>query len=358
MAYVPGNWNENRQHLNLSQYAYDIVEIDMFQYNKKTIPSMLNTIITCYAEIADATIDKALKTYEDSLKNQLERIPDSNCKQEIIERLIDERRKQLITIALSYPKGQTLKFRVNDTNKDAVTEWNEDNGTFEYYNGKRAAWFKAVIEEYARKTTYERENIIFSKLIGGLNECIHDHRLITVSTPNGKKREVFPYSIETDSELTYHYLVGWSREVGSNEEGKPASYRISKLEEHYKALRIGSGKMTDTQKLEIKRKLHDVGVQFILQEPETIRGRLSEKGIQMYSSQAHLRPLVTKQTRLEDGAAIYEFNCTRMQAEYYFFKFGGDAEILYPIDLRNRFSEQYRRALKSYEAEKENTIAK
>ena len=45
----------------------------------------------------------------------------------------------------------------------------------------------------------------------------------------------------------------------------------------------------------------------------------------------------------------YVFYCTQQQAEYYFFKFGKDAEILEPATLRSRFQKLYLEAAGKYQ---------
>ena len=45
---------------------------------------------------------------------------------------------------------------------------------------------------------------------------------------------------------------------------------------------------------------------------------------------------------------VYIFNCTKAQAEFYFFKFGSDAEILSPVDLRDKFALMYKDAAAVY----------
>ena len=95
-------------------------------------------------------------------------------------------------------------------------------------------------------------------------------------------------------------------------------------------------------------KIRTVGVQFLLQDSELIRIRFSKRGKAMYESQAHLRPAFTKRREDSDGSWVFEFNCTQIQAQYYFFKFGSDAEIISPPELRKEFFEQYSKARSLY----------
>ena len=78
---------------------------------------------------------------------------------------------------------------------------------------------------------------------------------------------------------------------------------------------------------------------------EQILVRLTEDGVRKYQSQIYLRPSCS---RAITGEGDYSFFCTPRQAEYYFFKFGKDAEILSPPGLRERFLSLYADALKTY----------
>jgi predicted DNA-binding transcriptional regulator YafY len=50
----------------------------------------------------------------------------------------------------------------------------------------------------------------------------------------------------------------------------------------------------------------------------------------------------------------FVFKCTEAQAEFYFFKFGKDAEILEPEELRNKLANMYDEALRMYMKNKQD----
>ena len=86
------------------------------------------------------------------------------------------------------------------------------------------------------------------------------------------------------------------------------------------------------------------GVQFLLSEDDTISVRLTEKGVEMYHRQIHLRPSAPK---IEGD--IYIFSCSLSQAEFYFFKFGAEAEMISPPELVEIFRNKYEKAYKLYQ---------
>ena len=342
------DYYQARQHLNLSELAYEIIENDKAVFlEKPSRQRILNLIVRNYMDSADAAVDNALEKYREELLSQLKTIPDGETKNDCIATLLAAYRDKLLSISTTYPKGHSFKFQLDKANFDAVMDWRDDNC---YYEGVPGRLLKAVIEEYARKTEYEREGILLREKIEELQLCIEAQQLV-VLTLNGSdhtRHEVRPYSICSDSGCNYHYLVGLTRKAGTTYPERIASYRLSRINT-IKRSHLRSGKITVVQAREIEQKIRDNGVQFLLQESETICVRLTERGKKMYDSQAHLRPVFSECRKLPDGSRKYTFDCTQMQAEFYFFKFGSDAEIIEPHSLRELFKSQYTLALEKYE---------
>ena len=328
---------EARQHLNLSQEAFDVVSLDKYDFQEKpSLASMLNRIFTLYRDDADASIEAACNRFELTLEEQLSKVGDSPGKRTVIEALRNAHKDELLEKAASYPREHAFKFAY-------LAEWAK---TDEAYDGVAGRFIKAVIEEYARKPYVEREKIIFAERIRGLEGCCEAHQTVILTLRNGKRYEVKPYRVCIDKGNQYNYLVGLSRKAGTKEEEQLASFRISKLYTYKTSSK--SGKITEAQKKEIEDRLRSVGVQFLLKDPEIIRIRLSPYGNRMYETQAHLRPQFHSRSENPDGSWNYELLCTQLQVEYYFFKFGAEAEILSPSELRVKFERKYESALAVY----------
>ena len=341
------NYYEARQHLNLSEFAFEIIENDKSVFlEKSSRQRIINLILHNYMDSADASIDTAIARYRENLLLRLLSIPDGEKKDAVISTLVDAYRNELVQTATNYPKGHAFKIQLDKENYEAMSEWRDDGG---YYDGIPGRFLKAVIEEYARKTQYEREGILLRELIDELQSCIDAQQLvvITLSGPNHTRHEVRPHSICCDPGCNYHYLVGLTRKVGTTYPERIASYRISRINKIRRS-HSRSGKITVAQAREIEQKLRDDGVQFLLQDSETICVRLTEQGKKMYDSQAHLRPIFSKYIKLSDGSWRYTFDCTQMQAEFYFFKFGSEAEVVFPSSLRELFARKYNKAVRVY----------
>ena len=339
------DYYESRQHLNLSQFAFDTIENDKYVFQEKpSLSKILNRIFAKYRDYADASIGNACLRYKEQLEKRVEALPSNPTKTSIISALIESYKSELITKANSYPREHQFKFQLDRQNFEYVMDWRDTENAYEGVPGR---FIKAVLEEYARKPLIERESILFRDLIELIKACVDSHLSLTITLNNGARYEVRPYGVLTDAGNNYHYLVGYSRRAGDKGEDKQSSFRLSNIREH-KLYYGRSGKIPEKQKKSLEHRISSVGVQFLLQEPDRIRIRLSGRGKTMYESQAHLRPAFTNREMEPGGSWIYEFSCTQIQAQFYFFKFGAEAEILTPHNLRETFAADYENARKIY----------
>jgi len=338
-----------KQHLNLSQAAYDVAQNDMRTFtDSENFSGFINHVISAYADIADASISAALRRAEEKYRDQFSKVPNDKTKERMIKVLLSSCEKNLIEKAFSYQKGVYTKFRLNKRNFDMIFE---SNCQEEKYYERPGQYIKAIVEEYAERPQYQRESIFFGDTITLIQSCIQSGTLLIVKTKKGWSYEVRPFAIMTDEGSLYHYLVGYSRLVnGEHTDDKIASFRISQLVsvvQRPKSYR--SGRITNNEQERIVQKLQAEGVQFLLGDQTQIKVRLTDVGKKMYASQLHLRPTRVKSSEGSDD--IYCFNCTETQARFYFFKFGKEVEIISPQSLRETFIRQYRDAIGRYSDE-------
>jgi predicted DNA-binding transcriptional regulator YafY len=64
----------------------------------------------------------------------------------------------------------------------------------------------------------------------------------------------------------------------------------------------------------------------------------------MYNEQIHMRPAYTEIINGDE----YRFHCSTTQADFYFFKFGKEAEVLSPQRLRELFRRKHADAVAVY----------
>lgn len=333
-----------KQHINLSTYAYEIIQNDIRSFMEKpSLSGFLNKVIGEYRDYADASISSALVRKRESFALLLADIPDSREKKRVVDKLVDQYERELQKQNASYPKGTYIKFRLNKENFSALFE--EECPEGKYYNSQ-GKYIKAIIEEYARKPPLKREQIFFSSRLSDIQSYISNGLLIKLKTRKGGVYEVKPYDIRVDASGLYHYLVGIAT-FPANPDSKPriSSFRISLLSSvSSRPKSYRSGKVTQCEAEQIEKEIQEKGVQFLVSDTEEITVKLDELGKKMFSSQLHLRPAADS---IEENG-IYHFSCTQSQILYYFFKFGAHAEIVKPKKLREKFAQQYVDAIKIY----------
>ncbi len=348
MAFIPqiSDSPTTKQRLNLSPLAYEIIENDKTTFEGKEAKKdpFLNRVFMNYYEEAEASIASTLSVLKDDLKKTLEGISDSQTKERIINVLLNKKREELLRKASSYAKGEALSFNLRKETIEHLTGANSVCEEEKYYKNKRGQYIKSVIEEYAALPYVERERVYYKKQIKEIDEAIAAKKQLKITVANDKIFHVYPYKILRDPMNTFNYLVGYSVPIDAENEYKPTpcSFRISAIKT-VKKENSKSSFLVDKRWKELEESIKQRGVQFMIGENVEIRVRLTEAGENKYWKQLHLRP-----TRIGVDNDVYIFNCTKAQAEFYFFKFGRDAEILSPADLRDKFTQMYKDAAAVY----------
>ena len=338
---------ENRQYVCLSQSANSILENDMLAFQITNRSTIINIIIDNFHEEAESTLTLSCQRYRTKLS---ETFSDSNLDDTILNQminlLVDKFRKKTKETNTSIEKGASkytsFKFRINTKNTNFFTKDSEENNNYEILG----EYIRALLEEYARKRYLDREKIILKDKFDTIDDAIKMKTCLKVTTLDGSQITVRPYKITTDPLNMYHYLIGYQESTASNTLISFSS-RVSNLH-NIRNLRSHAF-ISSTAVKELEKELHEKGAQFMSSSLSEIKIRLTKTGIQNYNRILHLRPAYTNIEQLDDTEdAIYTFNCTPKQIEFYFFKFGSDAEILSPSDLRNNFIKMYQKTVNMY----------
>lgn len=337
----------SKQRLNLSYFAYQIVESDRYAFNE-SLSGFLNRVLEYYAPSAEASISQTLSVYKGELEKTLaESSGEEKTRRKLIKQLLKQREEILIRKISSYEKDSTHQFWINKKNLEYLSGENSECGEDIYYDNRRGKYIKCVIEEYARLPYVKRELIYFTPFVEIIKQAIQTEKQLRIETQAGKIFSVYACNILSDPLSTVNYLAGYSRKYNCPEEEKKlCSFRISAL----KSVKLEKSKSAFLRKCEkelLNEKLSSRGVQFLVGGEEEICVRLTAEGIHKYNRQMHLRPALKEK---RDGG-IYVFDCTMAQAEFYFFKFGKDAEILSPPALREKFASMYEEASHLYLAD-------
>lgn len=345
-------YQEARQHLSLSDAAWAVLQDDRQDFGGgRSWAGILNYVFAEYRDKADASTSVAVERRRAQYEEKLVGVAAPAVRKAVLEALLADYTEELIKKAAKNgatpPDKESFKFRLDRDNYAFREQW-LDSPDAQYYGGRFSRYLRAVLEEYAAKTVYQREAIYFDPQMRLIRAAAVNGELLRIRLKKGSSFEVRPYGVLGDRQETYHYLVGLSRPDGTCEPEKPYNFRLSnivKLEVSFRR----SGRLTKEERDKIEDRIRAVGVQFLVQQQETICIRLTEDGRQNYGRQLHLRPAARERAEVDDGLYRWEytFYCTEFQAKAYFLKFCGDAKVVAPQSLRDTFAQAYRSGLRA-----------
>lgn len=345
-------YQEARQHLSLSDAAWAVLQDDRQDFGGgRSWAGILNYVFAEYRDKADASISVAVERRRAQYEEKLVGVAAPAVRKAVLEALLADYTEELIKKAAKNgatpPDKESFKFRLDRDNYAFREQW-LDSPDAQYYGNRFSRYLRAVLEEYAAKTVYQREAIYFDPQMRLIQAAAANGELLRIRLKKGSEFEVRPYGVLGDRQETYHYLVGLSRPDGTREPEKPYNFRLSnivKLEVSFRR----SGRLTKEERDAIEDRIRAVGVQFLVQQQETICIRLTEDGRQNYGRQLHLRPAARERAEVDDGLYRWEytFYCTEFQAKAYFLKFCGDAKVVAPQSLRDTFAQEYRSGLRA-----------
>lgn len=346
-------YQEARQHLSLSDAAWAVLQDDRRDFGGgRSWAGILNYVFAMYRDKADASVSVAVSRRREQLEEQLGGVVSPAARDAVLDRLMEVYAGELAEKAMSdgavAQQKEVFKFRLDRDNYAFREQWLDSPDAARYYGNRFSRYLRAVLEEYAAKTVYQREEIYFSQWITLILGAMEGSSLLWVELQNGNAYEVRPYGVLGDRQETYHYLVGLSRPDGTREPEKELIFRLSKIVKLDVSFRR-SGRLTEKERTDIESSIRGKGVQFLAQQRETIRIRLTEEGRRDYGSQMHLRPPAQTRTAVDDGAYRWEYTffCTEFQARAYFLKFCGDAKVVEPQSLRDTLAQEYRSGLRA-----------
>lgn len=392
--------SDQRQHLRISKEAFEQLVEDAIVFGNKSvhqrkttdeelpkanISGMINHLFLQYYERAEASISIVAEKRKNKLRETICRqnylnnnpwdkdlemyynnqITDESTNS-FIETVVNAEIEEILGRIRAYPKDITLKIRLQNETNDILypeeTDYSAENRNDtpwaeQRYYKSRGQYIGAVIEEYARKTRYEREHIYFADLIERINnnsDGTDGQRVITIEyvTAAGDliKSDVKVYRLTKPSESEYHYLIGYSKKAGETK--KNYSIGIFRLDRilglKVRPESFGSGKITKAEKAVLEKDINAKGIQFLIERNEQFVVAFTEKGLKKYNNQIHLRPAMVKIDPPKKGKRIAYFDCTPSQIRYYFFEFGKDAIIVSPEYLREEFKNGYADAASEY----------
>lgn len=346
-------YQEARQHLSLSATAWAVLQDDRQDFGGgRSWAGILNYVFAVYRDKADASISVAVERRREQLEEQLGGVATPAVRKAVLEALLADYTEELIKKAAQNgatpPDKESFKFRLDRDNYAFREQWLDSPDAARYYGNRFSRYLRAVLEEYAAKTVYQREAIYFDPQMRLIQAAAANGELLRIRMKTGSSFEVRPYGVLGDRQETYHYLVGLSRPDGTRGPEKEFNFRLSKIIKLDVSFRR-SGRLTEKERTDIESSIRGKGVQFLAQQKEKIRIRLTEDGRREYHRQMHLRPVARERAEVDDGLYRWEytFYCTEFQAKAYFLKFCGKAKVVEPQSLRDTLAQEYRSGLRA-----------
>ena len=343
---------EQRQHVNLSQYAYDVIRNDSINFlGKLNISGFINTIIE--NSKVESFDDMSLMEEERILQELSEsKTTLSATELKALHKIAEAHRNKLILSYKKYPKDKALKIRLN--NKLHEEFYPSDSKWHGLEFGiTQGEYIKTIVEEYARKTYYERECVFYKSRIDELTKNIasldSEKRILSITMKNDVKYYCKLYRMSENYETHYHFLIGLFAKDGSTDY-KIASIRLSRIAEiKSRGRSLGSGKLTHSEIKKIENRIKESNIPYIIGEPKDFVIQLTSKGMILYDFKYSQRPIYDELiVDKQNDKFTMKIFATERQITNYFIGFGKEAIVLSPSETKNWICEKYSEAAVAY----------
>ena len=228
--------------------------------------------------------------------------------------------------------GYYISFRPSKKLEDLY----EEIELYELKNTTISNYFRNIFNKYAKLSQDERERIIFKDELNNIESAIHNKKIIKVKI-NDSSFDFLPYVVVRTNDELYNYVVGAIK----NEN------KFHCLSLHlYKCINIIKTKnkfeFSDEEINQLNENL-SFGPREIERRAVLTKIKLSKNGIKKFKKMYLNRPIPIE---IEDD--IYTFNCSHQNLFIYFSRFGVDATILEPLNLRNQMIAFHKKAFNKY----------
>lgn len=338
---------EAQQRVYFSSYSYSILENDSWIFSnsdlvKIKLATFLNNIIENYYKDTNVNFQKRYNSFK-------ENNPDIN--EDILEKIFLHDVKSTINDLKKfenkkYLKNKSLNFRLQNNIKKILSSFSmPDFIKKEFPDANDSKFFLDLLfEEYCSLPIYEREKIYFKNKFIIIKSCIKVKKRLHINI-NGLTFIAFPIYITTDSFNRFNYLVCYSKKTKEkNDEYKISSFRLSRIDI------TDEEDVDDEEAIKVQKNIKKLIAKKDMSAPEFLNGdiieikvSLTDIGKKKYRIILHNRPHTIK----TDGNTYY-FKCTELQALSYFSRFGNDALIIEPRNLKDKMCKFYMDAYETY----------
>ena len=386
--------------VHLDNYTLSVLESDLYDFSPREkheknlhIGSLMNKVILGFYREAHASSKLRCEDERESFRNKLEDCCDlmkriwgkayADTAQNISDLLsaVDERNINILDSAYRtifvndknnipcIPKTEKnlREERVFVPNKEVINLFRGKDEDFKEeieddfedekkpYIGKKVAfgdYLSKMMEEYALLPYAVREKICFNEVYDQMNDYIKNKTPFKYKNGN-EEIVLLPYRIICSKVVPYSYVLFRRWSVSQTKQDKKDIFAVKRLsgidlKKMSKDTYYNEYVLSPEEERQINQRLKERDVSFFENSVENIKVKLSPRGIKDYYLRVNLRPKYTEIKDCEDGYKIFSFRCSKSQAEFYFLRFGADAEILEPKDLRKKFKKHYEKAMNMY----------
>lgn len=291
---------------NLNLFINIIIK-GMYERNKELNSIMMNTIQAKLTQFDNSTIDEITDLLVNSLNARLE-----------------DRTNRSVGYYISYRPSKKYEEMYNEIEVNELK-----NTTISNY-------FRMLLNEYIRLNQDEREAIVFKDTLALIKQAISSKRMLTLKDKN--LTSFIPYEIVKTNDELYNYVIGGKRKNGILH---PFSLHIYKCTSFVKEKNHFS--LTEDEKAIFERIIERGPREIEIRSQEVIV-TLSKNGQKQFKKYYLNRPIPTK----IEGDNYY-FNSSVENIFHYFARFGSNAKIISPLNLRNQMKNFHKHAYNSYQ---------
>lgn len=371
MEIIMNTWNniEERQHINISESTYETLTYDIERFKLSSFSELTNLIIenglstlpanpTGYLNEQYNLYSKILKKnmsvksskknmsatdttiYNNDYTKKSENIT-SDTKNIIDNILYDITETAKNSFKEKYYKNIKGIQKNIHYSKNAIQLLCASNTAITDIYRRPGKFVCALFDTYAQLKDTERDLIIKKDIYNTIVEAIHQKNIVKIQMYNNNSYYIKPISVHTYINYTYIICKSCNACDSINGEYVDMNPRLSNVISAVNTHNIYE--MSDSDIAIIQKKIATNKAAYFYSSSENIQIKLSKTGQKMYETILHQRP-----SYISSDGDVYTFNCTKRQIYNYFFKFGKEAVILSPQDLKQEFIQKYKESYEIY----------
>ena len=216
----------------------------------------------------------------------------------------------------------------------------QTNSILEYINNymlqneSLSKYLRDLFTSYTSLPQDRREIIIFKPVYDCLMQAIAENKKVFITPKKNRGYEISPYTIALTKEEMHLYLLGYT----------PSSYKTIKLSSIDSVIILEKPSQIDDKAKLMLQKMAKSNPQFVY-TPNTqpVIVEFTDRGLIMFQKIYIHRPMPTK-----IQGNVFTFDCSYIQAIYYFTKFGKDAKVVSPEYVKSQLLNFYQTGLDVY----------